>query len=116
MQIISTVRLCSHGSKGGGENRKEGLKTQKRDAVIDLETSAAQVERNGEREHTTSQNVQGDELLEKEGGKKDGKERIRASSCKCRSVLSEYSTRVVTDLMTRFDEVQNLRRDLGIMR
>jgi hypothetical protein len=32
------------------------------------------------------------------------------------SVLSEYSSRVVTDLRTQFDEVQNLRRDLGIMR
>ncbi|EGN95032.1 hypothetical protein SERLA73DRAFT_170917 [Serpula lacrymans var. lacrymans S7.3] len=32
------------------------------------------------------------------------------------SMLSEYSTRVVTDLKTQFDEVQNLRRDLGIMR
>lgn len=32
------------------------------------------------------------------------------------SVLSEYSNRVVTDLKTQFDEVQNLRRDLGIMR
>ncbi|KII85913.1 hypothetical protein PLICRDRAFT_165465 [Plicaturopsis crispa FD-325 SS-3] len=32
------------------------------------------------------------------------------------SILSEYSTRVVTDLKTQFDEVQNLRRDLGIMR
>ncbi|KDR80532.1 hypothetical protein GALMADRAFT_240835 [Galerina marginata CBS 339.88] len=32
------------------------------------------------------------------------------------SVLSEYTSRVVTDLKTQFDEVQNLRRDLGIMR
>ncbi|KIL69454.1 hypothetical protein M378DRAFT_786433 [Amanita muscaria Koide BX008] len=32
------------------------------------------------------------------------------------SVMSEYSTRVVSDLKTQFDEVQNLRRDLGIMR
>ena len=32
------------------------------------------------------------------------------------SVMSEYSTRVVADLKTQFDEVQNLRRDLGIMR
>ncbi|KAF5351600.1 hypothetical protein D9758_007254 [Tetrapyrgos nigripes] len=32
------------------------------------------------------------------------------------SVMSDYSTRVVTDLRTQFDEVQNLRRDLGIMR
>ncbi|KAI0644355.1 actin interacting protein 3-domain-containing protein [Trametes meyenii] len=32
------------------------------------------------------------------------------------SVASEYTTRVVTDLKTQFDEVQNLRRDLGIMR
>ncbi|EPQ56556.1 AIP3-domain-containing protein [Gloeophyllum trabeum ATCC 11539] len=32
------------------------------------------------------------------------------------SVLSEYSNRVVADLKTQFDEVQNLRRDLGIMR
>lgn len=32
------------------------------------------------------------------------------------SVMSEYSSRVVTDLKTQFDEVQNLRRDLGIMR
>ncbi|KAG6810005.1 hypothetical protein H0H92_013730 [Tricholoma furcatifolium] len=32
------------------------------------------------------------------------------------SVLSDYSSRVVTDLKTQFDEVQNLRRDLGIMR
>lgn len=32
------------------------------------------------------------------------------------SVLSEYSSRIVTDLRTQFDEVQNLRRDLGIMR
>ncbi len=32
------------------------------------------------------------------------------------SVMSEYSTRIVTDLKTKFDEVQNLRRDLGIMR
>lgn len=32
------------------------------------------------------------------------------------SVLSDYSNRVVTDLKTQFDEVQNLRRDLGIMR
>ncbi|KAF7965236.1 hypothetical protein HWV62_44900 [Athelia sp. TMB] len=32
------------------------------------------------------------------------------------SVLSEYSSRVVADLRTQFDEVQNLRRDLGIMR
>ena len=32
------------------------------------------------------------------------------------SVMSEYSNRVVTDLRTQFDEVQNLRRDLGIMR
>ncbi|KAJ7588172.1 actin interacting protein 3-domain-containing protein [Mycena floridula] len=32
------------------------------------------------------------------------------------SMLSDYSTRVVTDLKTQFDEVQNLRRDLGIMR
>ncbi|KAI0353440.1 AIP3-domain-containing protein [Trametes cingulata] len=32
------------------------------------------------------------------------------------SAVSEYTTRVVTDLKTQFDEVQNLRRDLGIMR
>ncbi|CDO68150.1 hypothetical protein BN946_scf184938.g2 [Trametes cinnabarina] len=32
------------------------------------------------------------------------------------SVVSEYTTRVVSDLKTQFDEVQNLRRDLGIMR
>jgi len=32
------------------------------------------------------------------------------------SVVSEYTNRVVTDLKTQFDEVQNLRRDLGIMR
>ncbi len=32
------------------------------------------------------------------------------------SVYSEYSSRVVSDLKTQFDEVQNLRRDLGIMR
>ncbi|THU80528.1 AIP3-domain-containing protein [Dendrothele bispora CBS 962.96] len=32
------------------------------------------------------------------------------------SVASDYSNRVVTDLKTQFDEVQNLRRDLGIMR
>ncbi|KAH9931784.1 actin interacting protein 3-domain-containing protein [Fomitopsis serialis] len=32
------------------------------------------------------------------------------------SVTSEYTNRVVTDLKTQFDEVQNLRRDLGIMR
>ncbi|EAU90549.2 bud site selection protein 6 [Coprinopsis cinerea okayama7 len=32
------------------------------------------------------------------------------------SVMSEYSARVVEDLKTQFDEVQNLRRDLGIMR
>ncbi|KAK7687293.1 hypothetical protein QCA50_009798 [Cerrena zonata] len=32
------------------------------------------------------------------------------------SVMSEYSSRVVLDLKTQFDEVQNLRRDLGIMR
>ncbi|KAK0434627.1 bud site selection protein 6 [Armillaria borealis] len=32
------------------------------------------------------------------------------------SVFSEYSTRVMTDLKTQFDEVQNLRRDLGVMR
>ena len=29
---------------------------------------------------------------------------------------SEYTTRVVSDLKTQFDEVQNLRRDLGILR
>ncbi|KAI0316864.1 actin interacting protein 3-domain-containing protein [Amylostereum chailletii] len=32
------------------------------------------------------------------------------------SVMSEYSNRIVIDLKTQFDEVQNLRRDLGIMR
>lgn len=32
------------------------------------------------------------------------------------SILSDYSNRVATDLKTQFDEVQNLRRDLGIMR
>ena len=32
------------------------------------------------------------------------------------SMASEYTTRVVSDLKTQFDEVQNLRRDLGIMR
>lgn len=32
------------------------------------------------------------------------------------SITSEYSARIVTDLKTQFDEVQNLRRDLGIMR
>lgn len=32
------------------------------------------------------------------------------------SVLSEASGRIVTDLKTQFDEVQNLRRDLGVMR
>ncbi|KAK7030661.1 AIP3 domain-containing protein [Favolaschia claudopus] len=32
------------------------------------------------------------------------------------SLLSDYSSRVVTDLKTQFDEVQNLRRDLGVMR
>ena len=32
------------------------------------------------------------------------------------SVMSDYSTRIVSDLKTQFDEVQNLRRDLGIMR
>ena len=32
------------------------------------------------------------------------------------SAMSEYSSRVVDDLKTQFDEVQNLRRDLGIMR
>ncbi|KAF9234986.1 actin interacting protein 3-domain-containing protein [Melanogaster broomeanus] len=32
------------------------------------------------------------------------------------SSTSEYSSRVVNDLKTQFDEVQNLRRDLGIMK
>ena len=32
------------------------------------------------------------------------------------SVMSEYSNRVVNDLKIQFDEVQNLRRDFGIMR
>ncbi|EJD07419.1 AIP3-domain-containing protein [Fomitiporia mediterranea MF3/22] len=32
------------------------------------------------------------------------------------SVLSETSGRIVSDLKTQFDEVQNLRRDLGVMR
>jgi hypothetical protein len=32
------------------------------------------------------------------------------------SVMSEYSLRIVSDLRTQFDEVQNLRRDLGVMR
>jgi hypothetical protein len=32
------------------------------------------------------------------------------------SVMSEYTSRIVTDLKTQFDEVQNLRRDLGVMR
>ncbi|KAI0291877.1 actin interacting protein 3-domain-containing protein [Russula brevipes] len=32
------------------------------------------------------------------------------------SVMSEYSVRIVSDLRTQFDEVQNLRRDLGAMR
>jgi hypothetical protein len=32
------------------------------------------------------------------------------------SVMSDYSLRIVSDLRTQFDEVQNLRRDLGIMR
>ncbi|TFK29748.1 AIP3-domain-containing protein [Coprinopsis marcescibilis] len=32
------------------------------------------------------------------------------------SVMSEYSGRVVNDLKTQFDEVQNLRRDLAILR
>ncbi|KAJ7334084.1 bud site selection protein 6 [Mycena albidolilacea] len=32
------------------------------------------------------------------------------------SMLSDYSSRVVADLKTQFDEVQNLRRDLGVMR
>ncbi|KAH9986105.1 actin interacting protein 3-domain-containing protein [Russula compacta] len=32
------------------------------------------------------------------------------------SVMSEYSIRIVSDLRTQFDEVQNLRRDLGTMR
>lgn len=31
-------------------------------------------------------------------------------------MLSEFSTRIVGDLRTQFDEVQNLRRDLGVMR
>jgi hypothetical protein len=32
------------------------------------------------------------------------------------SVLSENTARIVSDLRTQFDEVQNLRRDLGVMR
>ena len=32
------------------------------------------------------------------------------------SIVSEASTRIVADLKTQFDEVQNLRRDLGVMR
>ncbi|KAI0070046.1 AIP3-domain-containing protein [Panus rudis PR-1116 ss-1] len=32
------------------------------------------------------------------------------------SVMSESSSRIVSDLKTQFDEVQNLRRDLGVMR
>jgi hypothetical protein len=32
------------------------------------------------------------------------------------SVMSDYSARIVSDLRTQFDEVQNLRRDLGTMR
>lgn len=32
------------------------------------------------------------------------------------SVMSDYSIRIVSDLRTQFDEVQNLRRDLGTMR
>lgn len=32
------------------------------------------------------------------------------------SILSEASGRIVTDLKNQFDEVQNLRRDLGVMR
>lgn len=32
------------------------------------------------------------------------------------SILSEVSSRIVSDLKTQFDEVQNLRRDLGVMR
>ncbi|KAJ7091320.1 actin interacting protein 3-domain-containing protein [Mycena belliarum] len=32
------------------------------------------------------------------------------------SMLTDHSSRIVTDLKTQFDEVQNLRRDLGVMR
>lgn len=32
------------------------------------------------------------------------------------SVLSETSSRIVADLKSQFDEIQNLRRDLGVMR
>ncbi|KAF9453545.1 AIP3-domain-containing protein [Macrolepiota fuliginosa MF-IS2] len=32
------------------------------------------------------------------------------------SAYSDYTSRVVTDLRTQFDEVQNLRRDIGVMR
>lgn len=32
------------------------------------------------------------------------------------SAFSDYTIRVVTDLRTQFDEVQNLRRDIGVMR
>ncbi|KXN86601.1 Bud site selection protein 6 [Leucoagaricus sp. SymC.cos] len=32
------------------------------------------------------------------------------------SAFSDYTNRVVTDLRTQFDEVQNLRRDIGVMR
>ncbi|KIY53004.1 AIP3-domain-containing protein, partial [Fistulina hepatica ATCC 64428] len=32
------------------------------------------------------------------------------------SVMSDYTNRVVSDLKTQFDEIQNLRRDLGVMR
>jgi hypothetical protein len=32
------------------------------------------------------------------------------------SSVSDYTNRVVTDLRTQFDEVQNLRRDIGVMR
>ncbi|KAH0836312.1 actin interacting protein 3-domain-containing protein [Lanmaoa asiatica] len=35
---------------------------------------------------------------------------------RARPAMSEYSSRVVDDLKTQFDEIQNLRRDLGIMR
>ena len=123
MQILSLAQELRDLRKAVGENRRSSVVVPVIDEanVVEAPTDrqlqkvARRLSRLVQREGSSAQSeagVFGLPLVPQETGQSLSLQPQMTGS----SVMSEYSLRIVSDLRTQFDEVQNLRRDLGIMR
>jgi hypothetical protein len=124
VQISSLAQELRDLRKTVGENRRSSVLFTAAPAIEDdgmstpaptdrqLQKVARRLSRLVQREGTSTQPMaSATPLAPQETGQSLLQPQVTGSS-----VMSEYSVRIVSDLRTQFDEVQNLRRDLGIMR